>query len=153
MKDRTKYRRACGGKKVKFATRQDARNVALDMCAKKKTLISYYLCSYCGGWHVGHPPHNVKQKILSNRARVRNLLKGKIETVQPPKPEPVTVQMPPSDISAADWWAQQVQLTPEQVAKKAAKMEKKRLYTARIFDRKAENDWFGIPDTHERVDG
>lgn len=64
---RAKRRKACTGK-VRFATEADARNGITSLRRKGVTdWLTPYRCSFCNGFHFGHPPRRVRQAINAGR--------------------------------------------------------------------------------------
>lgn len=61
MASKRRLRRKACGNKVKHATHDEAILVAHKTARKYKQRLSAYKCKYCGSYHVGHTPKEVKQ--------------------------------------------------------------------------------------------
>lgn len=64
MSSKRRIRRRSCTKKVRYATRADAREVA------KRLHITTYHCQFCNGWHIGHtkrPPKYFRRKSGAQR--------------------------------------------------------------------------------------
>lgn len=64
---RAKRRKACSGK-IRFRTESDARGGIAGLRRKGVTdWLVPYRCSFCNGFHFGHPPHRVRQAINARK--------------------------------------------------------------------------------------
>lgn len=64
-KQREQQRRACEGKqRHPNETKAIAHATSL---RRKGVRVMAYSCNFCTGWHVGHPPRHVRQKIAARR--------------------------------------------------------------------------------------
>jgi hypothetical protein len=62
---RAQRRRACGHK-VKHATEAEAKSAIRRMHEQGSLgMLVPYRCRYCGAFHVGHPPHQVRQAMAA----------------------------------------------------------------------------------------
>ena len=52
--------------KVRYQTLDLAQSAARD-ANKRTTWINAYKCQFCGGFHIGHAPYNVRQSILARQ--------------------------------------------------------------------------------------
>lgn len=69
MASKRRLRRKACGNKQRFAT-QDAAIAALRALTRSRGWHGYmapYRCSFCGGFHYGHPPQHVRQAIGGGR--------------------------------------------------------------------------------------
>lgn len=69
MASKRRLRRKQCGDKVKFATSKEAENAAKFRSKDSKAWIASYKCQFCGFYHIGHPPKNVRMSIM---ARLEN---------------------------------------------------------------------------------
>jgi len=58
--------RACKGK-VKYGTMGEAALAAKSAERHYRAWFTAYQCRYCGGYHFGHPPRQVRQSIIDKR--------------------------------------------------------------------------------------
>lgn len=56
-------RRVCG-KKVKYETAADATRAAKLVSSKTGEWFRAYPCSWCGQYHIGHPPSDIHKRML-----------------------------------------------------------------------------------------
>lgn len=68
MTKRKLRKKSCDGK-VKYINEEDAERSAKAVHRKTGHWIEAYHCKFCGGFHIGHPPFNVRQSIV---AQLRN---------------------------------------------------------------------------------
>lgn len=62
---RAQRRRACGNK-VKHGSEAEARQAIREMKQRGRLdMIVPYRCRYCGAYHIGHPPANVRQAMAA----------------------------------------------------------------------------------------
>lgn len=59
-------KKACYGK-IKYATMTEAAEAARSAERHYKAWLTPYPCRYCGGFHFGHPPRQVRQSIIARR--------------------------------------------------------------------------------------
>jgi len=60
-------RKACKGK-VRYGSASEANAAAYSRRLKTSEWIIGYGCKFCGGFHIGHPPANVRQAIRAKHA-------------------------------------------------------------------------------------
>lgn len=66
-RERAAVRRACEGK-VRHPDQASAAVAMRRLLARSPlTMMSFYECPSCGGWHVGHTPKGVRQSIADKR--------------------------------------------------------------------------------------
>jgi hypothetical protein len=65
---RAQRRRACEGKRG-FETIEDAKAAAREYALSFGDSLTPYRCRFCGRFHVGHPPKEVRQAIAARRSR------------------------------------------------------------------------------------
>ncbi len=80
MKNRRKFRQACGGKKTKYPSKIIAAQAAFILSNRLNNIITSYFCRYCGNWHVGHPPKQIREMVLERQAAAYGLRKRAQET-------------------------------------------------------------------------
>lgn len=68
MKQRKLRRRQCDGK-MRHPSQEAAVIAAQRMSKKMRCLITAYWCKFCGHYHCGHAPFNVRQSIRNRQAR------------------------------------------------------------------------------------
>lgn len=56
-------RRACS-RKIKYKTEAEATRAARTVSGRTGEWFRAYRCSFCGAWHVGHPPSDIQRKLL-----------------------------------------------------------------------------------------
>lgn len=65
MASKRRIRRKVCGKKVRYAT-QEAAQAAIIALTRAKGWLGYmvpYRCPFCGGFHFGHPPRQVRDAM------------------------------------------------------------------------------------------
>jgi hypothetical protein len=73
---RDKERKKKCGKKKAFDSELEANNAMYgfkNKVAKQDWFVSYH-CKFCGKWHYGHPPYNVRQSLkdkAKNKKKMR----------------------------------------------------------------------------------
>ena len=75
MTKRKLRRKSCTGK-IKYINEEDAERSAKAVHRKTGHWIEAYHCVFCGAWHIGHPPRNVRQSIIAQN-KLRGLEKWK----------------------------------------------------------------------------
>lgn len=63
---RAQRRRSCSGK-VKIVEEDSAWRIAKLMTQRHGQMLLPYRCSWCGGWHVGHPSKRALQRHEAQR--------------------------------------------------------------------------------------
>jgi len=57
-------------RKQRYLTMDDAQIGAGRINAVFKTHVFVYKCTFCKGWHVGHPPRIVRDQMIAKGVRV-----------------------------------------------------------------------------------
>jgi hypothetical protein len=71
MASKRRLRRNACGHKIRHATEDAARAAirALRRAGNARAPLTPYRCPYCGAFHVGHPPADVRRTIQERQAR------------------------------------------------------------------------------------
>jgi len=67
MASKRQVRRSECGNKKKFDTFEEAGRSSKISSMITKRRIMAYKCKWCGGFHIGHPPKKVKQRVYQER--------------------------------------------------------------------------------------
>jgi hypothetical protein len=65
---RAQRRKSCNGK-VRHGSFKQANTHAKQLRLSNERWVMPYKCKFCGGYHVGHAPKNVRQSIKAKNAR------------------------------------------------------------------------------------
>lgn len=65
---RSHKEKSCTGK-IRHGSQRQARDHARELQVTGEPWVMAYRCRYCGGWHVGHAPEKLRQKLKKRVAR------------------------------------------------------------------------------------